>query len=303
MHALNNVGAAEMHQGLDGGRAKLERSLAMALEAGLEEHVARAYTNLGAGHVERREYAIGDPNLDAGIAYCAEHDLDAWLSYMTGWRARSELDHGRWDDAAATATLVLARSVAAPSRITPLTVVGRLRARRGDPDPWSPLDEARELAGRTGELQRLAPVAGARAEARWLAGDTAEIADETAATLALALELRDGLVLGELYLWRRRAGIVDEIDLDAVAEPYRLELEGEYEAAGDRWAAIGCPYEAALARGHAGDAGRSAARARRAPGPRRAAGRRPRRPRPAPTRACATCGGARTRRRARTRRA
>ena len=36
-------------QGMAGGRAKLERSLALALDAGLEEHVARAYTNLGAG--------------------------------------------------------------------------------------------------------------------------------------------------------------------------------------------------------------------------------------------------------------
>jgi Protein of unknown function (DUF4242) len=170
---------------------------------------------------------------------------------MTGWRARSELDHGRWDDAAASATLVLARNLAAPSRVTPLTVVGRLRARRGDPDPWSPLDEAGELAGGIGELQRLAPVAGARAEARWLAGETAEIDGETAATLALAREVREPWALGELYLWRRRAGLADAIDLDAVAEPYRLELEGEYEAAGDWWAAVGCPFEAALARGHA----------------------------------------------------
>jgi DNA-binding CsgD family transcriptional regulator/tetratricopeptide (TPR) repeat protein len=252
VHALNNVGAAEVHRGLERGRAKLERSLAMALEAGLDEHVARAYTNLGAGHVERRDYATGDRNLEAGIAYCAERDLDAWLVYMTGWRARSELDQGRWDAAAASANRVLTHPGVAPaSRITPLGVVGRLRARRGDPDPWSPLDEALALARRTGELQRLAAAVGARAEARWLAGETREIDGETAATLALALEVRDGWALGELHLWRRRAGLVDDIDLDAVAEPYRLELEGACEAAADRWAAIGCPYEAALAHGHA----------------------------------------------------
>ena len=49
VHALNNVGTAELRAGRSpDGRAKLERSLALALEAGLEEHVARAYTNLGA---------------------------------------------------------------------------------------------------------------------------------------------------------------------------------------------------------------------------------------------------------------
>jgi DNA-binding CsgD family transcriptional regulator/tetratricopeptide (TPR) repeat protein len=252
VHALNNVGSAELLGGLAGGRAKLERSLQLALEAGLEEHVARAYTNLGAGPVEHHDYALGDRHLDAGIAYCAERDLDAWRLYMTGWRARSELDQGRWDAAAASATVVLAHpGVAAPSRITPLGVVGRLRARRGDPDPWSPLDEALELARATGELQRLAAAAGARAEARWLAGENEEIAAETDAALALALEQREGWAMGELYLWRRRAGIVDEIELGAVAEPFRLELEGAWEAAAERWTAIGCPYEAALALGHA----------------------------------------------------
>jgi hypothetical protein len=39
--------------------------------------------------------------------------------------------------------------VAVPSRITPLVVLGRLRARRGDPDVWNVLDEALELATAT----------------------------------------------------------------------------------------------------------------------------------------------------------
>jgi DNA-binding CsgD family transcriptional regulator/tetratricopeptide (TPR) repeat protein len=253
VHALNNVGAAELEQGMTGGRAKLERSLELALEADLEEHVARAYTNLGAGSVAVGRYERGDPYLDAGIAYCAEHDLDAWLVYMTGWRSRSELDHGRWDAAAASATVVLERGdIAIPSRITALAVVGSLRARRGDPDPWAALDEALELASSTGEVQRVALVAGARAEARWLAGENEEIAGETDVALALALQHGHRWLTGGLCVWRRRAGIVDEIAPDAAAEPFRLELEGTLEAAAEGWTAIGCPYEAALALAHAG---------------------------------------------------
>jgi DNA-binding CsgD family transcriptional regulator len=253
VHALNNVGAAELEQGMAGGRAKLERSLKLALEADLEEHVARAYTNLGAGSVAVGRYERGDPYLDAGIAYCAEHDLDAWLVYMTGWRSRSELDHGRWDAAAASATVVLERGdIAIPSRITALAVVGSLRARRGDPDPWAALNEALELASSTGEVQRVALVAGARAEARWLAGENEEIAGETDAALALVLQHGHRWLTGGLCVWRRRAGIVDEIAPDAAAEPFRLELEGTLEAAAAGWTAIGCPYEAALALAHAG---------------------------------------------------
>ena len=253
VHALNNVGAAEMEQEIPGGAAKLERSLALALEAGLEEHVARAYTNLGAGSVAIRAYAIGDRHLDAGIAYCAEHDLTSWAAYMAGWRARSELDHGRWDAAATTASGVLAvPDVPPPTRITPLTVLGRLRARRGDPEPWGPLDEALELSRGMGEVQRVAPVAGARAEARWLAGESEAIAGETDAALELGQPHR--WAVGELYLWRRRAGVVDAFDPDLVAAPFGLELAGDWAAADARWTAMGCPYEAALALGHADDA-------------------------------------------------
>jgi DNA-binding NarL/FixJ family response regulator len=38
-----------------------------------------------------------------------------------------------------------------------------------------------------------------------------------------------------------------------VAAPFALELSGRWEAAADAWDALGCPYEAALARADGGD--------------------------------------------------
>ena len=125
-------------------------------------------------------------------------------------------------------------------------VLGRLRARRGDPDPWGPLDEAAELAQPTGELQRLAPVATARAEARWFAGEVDAVAAETEPALALATARENEWVAGELCLWRRRAGI-DEATPAAVATPFALELSGDAEEAARWWQTAGCPYEAAMA--------------------------------------------------------
>ncbi len=247
-HALNNVGTAELVAGRPEGAGKLERSLAIALEHGMEEHVARAYTNLGSTLTERREYALAAPHLDAGIAFSLEHDLDTWGLYMTGHRARWELDQGQWGAAAASAGSVLRHPrVAAPSRIAPLAVLGRLRARRGDPDPWEPLDEALALARATGELQRLAIVGAARAEARWLEGRPDLVDGETAAVLRQARGLHDRWSVGELALWRRRAGLRDRIDRAEAAEPFGAELAGDARAAADGWRARGCSYEAALA--------------------------------------------------------
>ena len=254
VHALNNVGAAEVHGRVPGGVAKLERSLALALEADFEEHVARAYTNLGAGQVWGRDYASADRSLSLGIAYCEEHDLDAWRLYMTGWLARLRFEQGRWDDAADHAATVLReRDVPGASRITPLATLGRVRARRGDPHPWELLDQALELARASEELQRLAPVAAARAEAHCLDGSAASVAAETDETLALAVALDDPWAIGELCVLRRRAGIVDVVQASSAAVPFALELAGEWEAAAASWDELGCPYEAALARAETGE--------------------------------------------------
>jgi DNA-binding CsgD family transcriptional regulator len=248
VHALNNVGTAELGAGDAEGAQKLQRSLTLAVAAGLEEHVARAHTNLACCAVDARDYKAARSQLQAGIAYCREHDLDSWLLYMTGWQARLELEQGRWDDAAESAMTVLTRpGVAAPTRITPLTVIGRLRARRGDPDPFKPLDEASTLASATGELQRLLPVALARAEARWLAGEAHLIGFETSVALDLAAAQQLPWGVGELLLWRRRAGLGELPDPVVAAEPFARMLAGEAEHAARLWTELGCSYESALA--------------------------------------------------------
>jgi len=99
-----------------------------------------------------------------------------------------------------------------------------------------------------GELQRLAAVAAARAEAYWIAGQPERIEAETGPVLARALlQDHDAWAIGELCVWRRRAGLTDDLPRGAVAEPYRLELAGHHGQAAARWTELGCPYEAALA--------------------------------------------------------
>jgi DNA-binding CsgD family transcriptional regulator len=138
-------------------------------------------------------------------------------------------------------------------RIFALVVIGLVRARRGDPDLWAPLDEALPLAEMSGELGRLGPVAAARAEAAWLCGDHQATVRATDVAFELALERRSRWLVGELACWRRRAGVEADVPADD-AEPYRLELAGEWSAAAESWAELGCPYESALALADADDA-------------------------------------------------
>jgi DNA-binding CsgD family transcriptional regulator len=110
---------------------------------------------------------------------------------------------------------------------------------------WEPLDAARRLAEPSGELWRLALVANARAEAAWLEGRADAVLEETRDAWALAQEQGAPWALGELALWRRRAGCDDPVP-DCLA-PYATQLMGDWNTAASEWAARGSPYQAALA--------------------------------------------------------
>jgi DNA-binding CsgD family transcriptional regulator len=180
--------------------------------------------------------------------------MELWRGYLLAYRAQMELDLGRWQAAVDSAALVLSepRRSRIP-QLTALAVIGRVRARRGDPDVWSPLDKALSLAARSDELQASEPVAVARAEAAWLEGDRGGVQRATDGALALARIRRSPWVVAELAAWRRRAGIVDQLSAGETAGPYALEVAGEWAQAAARWQQLGCPYEAALALAETGD--------------------------------------------------
>ncbi|HEV2148468.1 MAG TPA: response regulator transcription factor, partial [Longimicrobiaceae bacterium] len=246
-HALNNVGTATLNSDYEKGRALLERSLSLSLEAGLEEHAARAYTNLGSEHVVLHRFPQADQYLEQGIGYCAEHDLDSWRLYMLGWLAVSGLHRGRWTEAEEAATAVLQHPrVSSVSRMQALVVLGRIAARRGEFDRTAYLDEALALASGTGELQRLAPACAAHAELAWLSGERNRAERETRTALELALARRDPWRAGELLSWLARADERVEAP-EWIARPYALELAGDRAGAAAEWKGRGCDYEAARA--------------------------------------------------------
>jgi DNA-binding CsgD family transcriptional regulator len=206
-HALNNVGTSVVLTGDPAGFEQLERSLQLSLERGLPEHAARAYTNIGADAMRNRDYGRAGRILREGIDYCQERDLDSWRIYMTSWRARLHLEHGRWDAAAWDAQSVLDHRGTSPvSRVTALVVLGTVRTRRGDPGARPLLDEAQEVAERTGELQRMAPVAVARAEAAWLRGELRVAIEELHDALVLSNRLGETVERQPMALWLWRAG-------------------------------------------------------------------------------------------------
>lgn len=247
VQAHNVVGSAMILSHQEAlGRAYLEESVRLARRVGLDHEAGVAYGNLGSAFGEMYRFEDAERYLAQGVTFCAERDLEFPRLYMLSWQALIWCYRGRWEQAAEVALPIARRPVAVISRIVALVALGRVRARRGDPEVWTALDEALELASQTATLQRLAPVHAARAEAAWLAGEVDRARAEAQAVFELAVSKNHPWFVGELAYWRWKTGDLPEAPPGA-ARPFALQVEGAWAEAAAEWEQLNCPYEAARA--------------------------------------------------------
>ena len=256
--ALGTLGTARLFLDYDAGCGHLARALELALADGLHGLAANIYSNLGSASGEVWRLREAQAHLKTAIAFAQQHEIDFYRHYSVAWLALCELNLGQWDDAHEHALDIVAQTTPpTTSRLMALSALGRLQARRGEPEAVRTLDDALALALASGTLQRVAPVRCARADAAWLRGDRDGVVAEARAALAQAQAHRHPWFAGELAQWLRRAG--DPTPIPAVcAEPHALALRGQWQAAADAWATLGCGYEQALALSEGDDAARLA---------------------------------------------
>ena len=193
VHALATRGIAEVYLGQESGWAKLEESFRRSVAAELEEDAARAVINLIEAGRDQRRYDIVDTYRAEAIEYVTERDVDLniYRRRLESDLAEVALERGRWHEAMSSAQALLRARTASVVRLKALTVAGRLRARRGDSDPWTLLDEALASTGPQTEREQLDALHAARMETAWLGGDTARASAEADAVMPLRLDPLD----------------------------------------------------------------------------------------------------------------
>jgi hypothetical protein len=150
--ATGILGAAAALEGEARGVEELERSLAQAQRLPeAEDLVGRTHVLLCMAGSRGRSLDLMERYLEPGLAYCEERDLDVWSRLLLATRSWVALERGEWDRAADTVGLVLMEDCTM-SCCQARVVLGLVRARRGDPDPFTPLAAAREVAERTQQL-------------------------------------------------------------------------------------------------------------------------------------------------------
>ena len=249
VHALNNVGTALLFADRPGGRERMEESLALALQHGLHEQAARAYTNFAEYAVVFKDFALAERVLAEGIAFDTRHDLDSWTHYLVGRQAQLRMEQGRLREAETIAAGVMGlERLTLVMHLPALTVLGRVRVRLGEPDGPELLKRALRDAVATDEAQNIVPVRFGLAEAAWFAGDLDACRAEITALAGMDTSGFDPWKLGELACWWRRSEMPEPfpVSTERVPVPRAAELHGDFLAAAAEWSRLGLPYEAGL---------------------------------------------------------
>jgi DNA-binding CsgD family transcriptional regulator/tetratricopeptide (TPR) repeat protein len=222
------------------------RALAIGLAGDHQEQVARAYANFGGMYLDGWQFAEAERYFVDGIAYCDEHELTCYATFMRGEQATMLERTGGWDDALAISReLLTVAGSSAAHRLYSLRRLGAILSRQGAPGVWPLLDEAATTADVSGELQQIVPIRLARTEAYWLEGrvDAARKEVESIADLGgRCWPWEAGAMATWLQRTASRRGVTG-----SVAEPYRLQLDGDSAGAAKLWLDMGCQYHAALA--------------------------------------------------------
>ena len=245
--SLSTLGTALMFIDYEAGCRQMDAALEMARAEALWVAIVNSLLNLGSGSGELMRLAQAERWLGEATVYAAEHEFDAFASYGAVWLALCDLQRGRWVEAVERAgQIAAAPQISAITRVMALVALGRVRLRQGDPGVAEALDEALAIAGAADTLQRIAPVRAARAEAAHVRGDLAAAAAEALAALPQAVEKRHPWFTGELAFWAWRAGRLTHVPTGC-AEPYALQITGDWQSAAAAWKQLGCPYEQARA--------------------------------------------------------
>jgi DNA-binding CsgD family transcriptional regulator/tetratricopeptide (TPR) repeat protein len=249
-HALNNVACAMLRQRDDAlAWERLSRSLEIALQHGLVMDAARAYNNLFILSVVRHDFDAGLGWAEKGLAFCEANGLDVFTVRIGIRRAFARIVMGQWDLAAAELADIAGRHAPSPMEsATHAFVAGLLALRRGEADARQRLEAGISAMQAHRVEVWFITTAAAQAEMAWIEGDLEAAQAAARSDLDRVVAIGDAWRAGELAAWMRRAGgVVDGSRLPNLPKPYAHELAGEWREAADTWAALGCPYNRALA--------------------------------------------------------
>ncbi len=250
LHAWTNLATAHASQDVEGSIPDFLAAIAEARRRGQFDLLPRMYGNLTYMMTYDRRFQNLFTYLEEGIAAAIARDNAPLEAYIRGARALALLDLGRTAEAVAEAEgVVFGPYPRGTGRFNAHLALAKLRIRMGVPEEGV-LEEARSLPTAGRDIMRYAPLAIADAEAAWLGLPRPGVQERLQTALRMCARVQSQWWnLSGTALWLVILGEpppAPEI-LKRVRSPYREQIAGQWREAAAAWAALGCPFEQAVA--------------------------------------------------------
>ncbi|HEX7947637.1 MAG TPA: AAA family ATPase [Phenylobacterium sp.] len=251
IQAQTYLATAQASTNIDEGLRAIRATIEEARRREQPDTLPRLYANLTSVLTPGRRHDGILEVFDEGVAVCRSRDQGPLEAMLRGNRAGALLNMGRIAEAVTEAEDVVFGPypkgvVTLPSFIA----LSRARVRQGYPEGGI-LEQARRAPTSGRDLLWRVPIAIADAEAEWLDGSRPGAADRLAEVLESLLAAWSQLYhVGEVALWLALLDRPPQLSAEALAHvpaAHQAHLEGDWGKAAAEWAALGCPYEQAIA--------------------------------------------------------
>ena len=184
--------------------------------------------------------------MEEGIQYCEERDLDSFTSHLLAYKARLNLEIGKWNEAYSIAdNLIKNEDQSAIVKIWALIVLATIKMRRGEADLLPFLLEAKEKAFETMESTKIIPALIALLEYEWITGTRIIEKADLDSAIPMVQHTSKFFQKNEFVFWLKRAR-KQQLQIQEIYEGFRVDNAKEARDAANLWEQIGCPYEQAL---------------------------------------------------------
>lgn len=229
------------------GLPLMQEAIDQAVGSDWQDYLPFGYSNLGSAAGEARFYGAAEEALENSIRLGLLRDMDLSVAYSTAWQARIAFEQGRFDRAIELAAGVesLVPNAKDISRVTAVGALGRALVRKGEEGARQALERGVSVGVRH-ELQHVWPLWCGIAEHSWLWNRPDKVGEFLGPVYERALETDSVWARGEVGFWMWRTGAISEPP-DRAAEPFALQMSGDWRGAAGAWRVIGSPYEVGLA--------------------------------------------------------
>jgi DNA-binding CsgD family transcriptional regulator/tetratricopeptide (TPR) repeat protein len=244
--SLSYRGLARLSMGDDAGFGDMRDGVALARQVDHGDYLSVAAHNLGVALIRMERHVEAKVYLDIAERAARDHGLTRAAFFIEGKQCQILMLRGEWEPAERRLrALLAAEGDPGANAAPPLSFLGRILARRGEPQADEVIARAWSLASATGEQQKMASAGGARIEGAWLRGDDEAVRRLGRELVELAIGIGHPYLRAEALRYLRRVG-ADVTVFPGCPPAFAAGLAGEWSRAAQLWTQADNPYEMAL---------------------------------------------------------